>query len=198
MRRPDNLRARRSRRDESGAELIEFAFIATLLVALLYGIVFFGVTLGAKVTVTQAAADGSRAGIVSSTPIGGETVAASQAVSDLSWLGFSTPACGATGAGYACMSPCSSSIAQCTTSCSASLGTICPIPADAGTVALLVVALEGTCPSSTSGNPSTCLTTNVNYYEANKYIVPPAPGLSVVAPSSISSSSTLQISASAT
>ena len=64
--RRDRIKLRR-RDDEDGAELIEFALVFFLLIALVYGIVFFGLLLSAKVTMTQAAADGARAGIVQST-----------------------------------------------------------------------------------------------------------------------------------
>jgi hypothetical protein len=203
-------------RDEGGAELIEFAFVSTILIALVYGIVFFGVTLGAKVTVTQAAADGSRAGIVYSSAnyAQGEQAAATQAKSDLGWLGFSNTVCGsvtvgsgqgATGnAAYACMSPCAGSISSCTTPCTASTGSICTAPspcnisnpyvcpatAAASTVALMIVSAEATCPS----NANTCITTDVTYYDTTKPIVPAAPGLSVLSPTNIASSSTIELS----
>src|ERR1700733_1169049 len=64
---PDALR--RWRDDEHGAEMVEFAFVVVLLVMLLYGIITYGLILAAQATVTQAAADGARAGIVAaSTP----------------------------------------------------------------------------------------------------------------------------------
>ena len=59
---PEGLRRRRD--DEHGAEMVEFAFVVVLLIALLYGIITYGLILAAQATVTQAAADGARAGIV--------------------------------------------------------------------------------------------------------------------------------------
>ena len=44
--------------EERGAEMVEFAFVVVLLVALLYGIISYGLILSAQSTVTQAAADG--------------------------------------------------------------------------------------------------------------------------------------------
>src|ERR1700690_3872533 len=51
-------------RDERGAEMVEFAFVVVLLIALLYGIISYGLILAAQNPITQAAADGARAGIV--------------------------------------------------------------------------------------------------------------------------------------
>jgi Flp pilus assembly protein TadG len=65
--------------------MVEFAFVVVLLIALLYGIVSYGLILSAQSTVTNAAADGARAGIVDSiTP---QATAEGQAASDLGWLG---------------------------------------------------------------------------------------------------------------
>ena len=46
--------------------MVEFAFVVVLLIALLYGIITYGLILAAQATITQAAADGARAGIVAS------------------------------------------------------------------------------------------------------------------------------------
>ena len=46
--------------------MVEFAFVVVLLIALLYGIISYGLILAAQSTITQAAADGARAGIVQS------------------------------------------------------------------------------------------------------------------------------------
>ena len=42
--------------------MVEFAFVVVLLIALLYGIISYGLILAAQSTITQAAADGARAG----------------------------------------------------------------------------------------------------------------------------------------
>ncbi len=73
-------------RDERGAEMVEFAFVVVLLIALLYGIISYGLILAAQSTVTQAAADGARAGIVASSS-GQASTAEIQAGNDVSWMG---------------------------------------------------------------------------------------------------------------
>ena len=65
--------------------MIEFAIVVVLLITLLYGIITYGLILAAQSTVTQAAADASRAGIVaSSTAV---ATAEAQAGGDVSWMG---------------------------------------------------------------------------------------------------------------
>src|ERR1700685_252751 len=71
------------RDDERGAEMVEFAFVVVLLIALLYAIISYGLVLAAQSTITQAAADGARAGIVSSTNAGAATAAQNQASTDI-------------------------------------------------------------------------------------------------------------------
>jgi Flp pilus assembly protein TadG len=66
--------------------MVEFAFVVVLLIALLYGIISYGLILAAQSTVTQAAADGARAGIVASTSNQAST-AEIQAGNDVSWMG---------------------------------------------------------------------------------------------------------------
>jgi len=197
------LRHRARRRDENGAELIEFAFIAVILVALLYSLVFFGVAFATKITISQAVSDGSRAGITSQTPSTAESNAVNQASDDLGWLPISTPVCGTSNGVYACMSPCSGSITSCTTPCTASSNNVCTAPcsisnsyvcpatADASTVALMIVASESSCQSSSS---NTCLTTNATYYYKNAPIVPGALGLSLLAPTTVVANSTQEVS----
>jgi Flp pilus assembly protein TadG len=78
---------RRRQHDERGAEMVEFAFVVVLLIALLYGIISYGLILSAQSTVTQAAADGARAGIVAaSSTLGPKGTAENQAANDLSWM----------------------------------------------------------------------------------------------------------------
>ena len=59
MEQPDRHRPR-TRRDERGASLVEFALIVTLLTTLLLGIVIFGILLSKRQVLTQAAAEGAR------------------------------------------------------------------------------------------------------------------------------------------
>ena len=77
--------------DESGAELVEFAFVVVLLVALLYGIISYGLILGAQAAINQAAADGARAGIVD--PTNAQTDAEKEVSQDVGWMdkGSCTP-----------------------------------------------------------------------------------------------------------
>ncbi len=66
--------------------MVEFALVVVLLIMLLYGIITYGLILAAQATVTQAAADGARSGIVAGSS-GASTAATTQAGSDLSWMG---------------------------------------------------------------------------------------------------------------
>jgi Flp pilus assembly protein TadG len=75
------------RHDESGAELIEFAIVVVLLITLLYGIVTYGLILAAQSTVTQAAADAARSGIITSTQV---STAEAQAATDVGWMNKGT------------------------------------------------------------------------------------------------------------
>lgn len=68
--------------------MVEFAFVVVLLIALLYGIISYGLILSAQATVTQAAADGARAGLVQAS--NAVTAADAQAASDLGWLNKGT------------------------------------------------------------------------------------------------------------
>jgi Flp pilus assembly protein TadG len=63
--------------------MIEFAIVVVLLITLLYGIITYGLILAAQATITQAAADAARAGIVTSTPV---ATAESQACTDIGWM----------------------------------------------------------------------------------------------------------------
>jgi Flp pilus assembly protein TadG len=84
---------RRWRDDEHGAEMVEFAFVVVLLIMLLYGIITYGLILAAQATVTQAAADGARAGIVATnqtctqSTVPSVCAAEDQAGSDVGWMG---------------------------------------------------------------------------------------------------------------
>jgi Flp pilus assembly protein TadG len=79
------LPKRPGERDERGAEMVEFAFVVVLLIALLYGIISYGLVLAAQSTITQAAADAARSGIVA--PTSAVTTAEGQAATDVNWMG---------------------------------------------------------------------------------------------------------------
>jgi Flp pilus assembly protein TadG len=87
--------------------MVEFAFVVVLLIMLLYGIITYGLILAAQATVTQAAADGARAGIVaSSTAV---ATAEAQAGTDVGWMSKGT--CGTSGTTITCVAstePCPS------------------------------------------------------------------------------------------
>jgi Flp pilus assembly protein TadG len=65
---PPHFRARRRRGDESGAAILEFSLVVILFVSFLYALIAFGVILAKKQEITNAAADGARAAVGSSTP----------------------------------------------------------------------------------------------------------------------------------
>lgn len=50
--------------DDDGAVIVEFAFVAVLLVMIVFGIITFGLILSFKQDVTRAAAEGARGGAV--------------------------------------------------------------------------------------------------------------------------------------
>ncbi len=144
--------------------MVEFAIVVVLLIALLYGIITYGLILAAQATVTQAAADAARSGIVSS----GTAVATAegQACNDIGWMNKS------------CGTPTTYNSSTCTFS---------PNPADAVTV----FACEAACPSNATAQ---CLEVTVSYNYASTPLFPVMPGLGVITPSTISSTDVLQIS----
>jgi len=155
---------RRRQHDERGAEMVEFAFVVVLLIALLYGIISYGLILSAQSTVTQAAADGARAGIVAATtPLGPKGIAEGQAANDLSWMDKGQ-----------CYQPDAK-----------------PLPIGTSNGILTCVANQVPCPSNASNQ---CLSVTVTYQYAEDPIFPLLPGLGVITPSTISSTDVLQMS----
>ncbi len=63
--------------------MVEFAIVVVLLIAILYGIVSYGLILAGQSTLTQAAADAARSGLVTNTPV---TTAEGQACIDVGWM----------------------------------------------------------------------------------------------------------------
>jgi Flp pilus assembly protein TadG len=155
---------RRHGEDERGAELIEFALVIVLLITLLYGIITYGLILGAQSTITQAAADGARSGIVSSSTA--VATAEAQACTDVGWM---NKTCGA---------PATYDTSACTFS---------PNPADA----ITAFACTENCPSN---QIDTCLTVTVSYNYSSTPLFPELPGLGVITPSTISSTNVVQLS----
>jgi Flp pilus assembly protein TadG len=160
-----NSKQPRRRRDERGAEMVEFALVVVLLIALLYGIVSYGLILAAQSTITQAAADGARSGIVASASGGSIgppcttsacTVSESQAGNDLGWM--NKGACGTSTSSH---------------------------------TTLTCISTEAPCPSNANNE---CLTVTVTYNYNSNPLFPELPGMGVITPSTISSSNTLQMS----
>jgi len=131
--------------------MVEFAIVVVLLIALLYGIITYGLILAAQATVTQAAADGARAGIISSTTA--VATAEGQAGQDVGWMNKGT--CGTSGTTITC------------------------------------VATPIACPSNAN---NTCLKVVVSYNYNSSPLFPEMPGLSIITPSTISSTNILQLS----
>jgi len=144
--------------------MVEFAVVVVLLIALLYGIITYGLILAAQATVTQAAADATRAGIVSSTTA--VATAEAQACNDIGWMNKT----------------CGTPTTYNTTSC-----TFSPNPADA----ITAFACQMACPSNAN---NTCLKVTVTYNNSSAPLFPVMPGLGVITPSTISSTNILQLS----
>lgn len=159
--------------DESGAEMVEFAIVVVLLVVLVYGIVSLGLILAAKETVTQAASDGARAGIVYQTIATGEAAAVNQASADLDWMGTGTSTAATCASDLTIPSTCSSSCGPTSSS-------------------MTCAATEAPCVSDSN---NTCLTVTVTYNYANDPLFPPLPGLGILSPNTIASVAVLQVSA---
>ncbi len=162
LRFPKTLRRRRD--DEHGAEMVEFAIVVVLLIALLYGIISYGLILAAQATITQSAADAARSGIISSSTA--VATAEAQACTDIGWM---NKTCGA---------PATYNTTTCTFS---------PNPADA----ITAFACQMACPSNAN---NTCLKVTVNYNYNSSPLFPEMPGLSVITPSTLSSTNVLQLS----
>jgi Flp pilus assembly protein TadG len=144
--------------------MVEFAVVVVLLIALLYGIITYGLILAAQATITQSAADAARAGIVSSAT--SVATAEAQACTDIGWMNKT----------------CGTPVTYNTTNC-----TFSPNPADN----ITAFACQKACPSSASNQ---CLTVTVSYNYGAAPLFPELPGLGVVTPSTISSTNVLQIS----
>jgi Flp pilus assembly protein TadG len=159
-----NRLRRRHDDEERGAELIEFAIVVVLLITLLYGIVTYGLILSAQATITQAAADAARSGIVTaSTAV---ATAEAQACTDVGWMNKT------------CGTPTTFNTALCTFS---------PNSADVVTA----FACTENCPSNAANS---CLKVTVTYNYSSAPLFPELPGLNVITPSTISSTNVLQIS----
>ncbi len=130
--------------------MIEFAIVVLLLITLLYGIITYGLILAAQATVTQAAADAARAGLVA--PSSAVSTAETQAGTDVGWM--DKGACATSNSAITC------------------------------------VASTEKCPSNASID---CLRVTVTYNYSSSPLFPELPGLSVITPSTISSTNIVQL-----
>jgi Flp pilus assembly protein TadG len=142
--------------------MVEFAIVVVLLIAILYGIISYGLILAAQSTLTQAAADATRSGLVAtSTPV---ATAEGQACDDIAWMDKT------------CGKPVTFDANACTFS---------PNPADD----ITAFACQMTCPSNVNAR---CLKVTVSYnYSANP-LFPELPGLNIITPSTLTSANVLQ------
>jgi Flp pilus assembly protein TadG len=164
---------RRHGEDERGAELLEFALVVVLLITLLYGIITYGVILAAQATVTQAAADAARSGIVQGT---GTTTCGG--VSNISAAGCAAVQQASTDLGWMNKGTCYETVNATAVAGSASNPISC-------------AAITEACPSNAV---NTCLSVTVSYNYGSAPLFPELPGLSIITPSTISSTNVLQLS----
>ena len=137
----------RRRHDQRGAALVEFAIASVILLTLLFGIISYGYVLSFKQGLTQAAAEGARAGAV------GSDVAAAVARS----VGAYNRTCNAGGL-----------------TCKSETTTWPPVPYACGT--------------------HTCITVTVSYDWKNYPLLPKFPGLGLLLPDTLKSTSVTQVS----
>jgi Flp pilus assembly protein TadG len=174
------IRRRHQGNEETGAEMIEFAVVVVLLITIIYGMVALGLSLAARETINQAVADGARFGIVQQMTTAtqtqtAETGADNQAIGELAWLGQGGSCSSST---IVCKNDASAS-SSCPTAHSGSSGNIC---------------VSSTTAACTSNTAQTCLTVAVNYYYTSAPIFPLMPGVNLITPSDISSTSTMEVS----
>jgi Flp pilus assembly protein TadG len=160
-------RLRRQRDDEHGAEMVEFAVVVVLLIALLYGIITYGLILAAQATITQAAADAARSGIVISPSAAEPTGCTTTATTDVAII-CTAEAQAATDVGWMNKGACNES-----------------------SPTITCVATVLTCPSNAN---ATCLKVTVSYNYGSSPLFPEMPGLGIFTPSTLSSTNVLQLS----
>lgn len=164
------LRRRRDD-DERGAEMIEFAIVVVLLITLLYGLITYGLILAAQSTITQAAADAARSGIIQGT---GTTTCGG--VTNVSTAGCTAVAQAATDIGWMNKGACKETVNGAIVASS--------------TGPMTCAATTANCPSNSS---ITCLTVTVSYAYSSAPLFPELPGLGLITPSTLTSSNTLQL-----
>lgn len=81
-------------RSEDGAVIVEFAVIFIVFVALLWGLISYGVIFAAQQSLAHAASEGARTGVGVANQAGAVTSAEAIAYNQLTWLGSDDPADG--------------------------------------------------------------------------------------------------------
>jgi Flp pilus assembly protein TadG len=142
--------APRRRDDQRGAALVEFAIASVVLLVLLFGIIEYGYVLSFKQGLTQAAAEGARAGAV-----GSNSTAIATAVNKA--VGAFNQTCN-TG-GLTCKN-------------------------DTGAWP----------PAATTCGTNTCITIEVSYDWKNHPLLPKFPGLGLILPDTLKSTSVARVS----
>ncbi|HSZ37073.1 MAG TPA: TadE/TadG family type IV pilus assembly protein [Acidimicrobiales bacterium] len=168
--------------DERGAELLEFALVVVLLITLLYGIITYGVILSAQATVTQAAADAARSGIVQGTSTG-----SCNNISGVDLAGCAAVQEAATDLGWMNKNGCVEWVNTTTPTVTTNNVT----PTGNTTSPITCTATIEQCPSVSA---NTCLSVAVSYNYSSAPLFPELPGLGVITPSTISSTNVLQLS----
>jgi Flp pilus assembly protein TadG len=80
------LSRRPSRRDQSGAALLEFVLVAIPFFMILYALIAFGMALAVKQSVTNATAEGARSAVGQTNYTTAKTTATNTVANRLSWL----------------------------------------------------------------------------------------------------------------
>jgi Flp pilus assembly protein TadG len=140
----------RRRHDQRGAALVEFAIASVVLLVLLFGIIEYGYVLSFKQGLTQAAAEGARAGAV-----GSDSAAIAAAVNKA--VGAFKQTCNTGGL-----------------TCRNDTGVWPPVPTACGT--------------------NTCITIEVSYDWKNHPLLPKFPGLGLILPDTLKSTSVARVS----
>ena len=166
-------RLRRRHDDERDAELVEFALVVVLLITLLYGIITWGLILASQSTITQAAADAARAGIVQ----GSAPPTTCNGVLNTSSAGCAAVEQAATDVGWMNKGACKETVNGALIQSSAG-----PISCSASIIS---------CPSVSINQ---CLSVTVSYAYSSSPLFPELPGLGLITPSTISSTNVLQLS----
>jgi Flp pilus assembly protein TadG len=139
----------RRRGDERGAAIVEFAIASVVLLTLLFGIISYGYALSFKSGLTQAAAEGARAGAVASS---GTAVPTATAAVGPALNAFNK-------------------------SCS-STGMTCDVSTDA---------------AKTGCSGTTCIRVQITYDYKNYPLIPKFPGLGLLLPDTLKSTSISQV-----